>query len=150
MLSELTIAYALSFLGTPYIWGGQSHKGVDCSGFAIKVFQAEGVLPDEFDASSQGLYSYFAANGGREVNHPKRGCLVFYGESKRDITHVAICLDGKQIIEAGGGGPETTTKKKAVEQGADVRIRKYNYRKDVVAILTTNIGNILPFNARNN
>ena len=148
MLSEFTLAYALTFLGTPYIWGGQSYSGVDCSGFAILVLQAEGKVDEGFEATAQGLYSYFAANGGRSISHGVRGCLAFYGSSPAKIKHVAICLDGKYIIEAGGG--DITTKKisDAAERGAHVRIRKLTYRKDLVAILTTDIDNIIPFSAK--
>jgi hypothetical protein len=147
LINDVTMAYALSFLGTDYIWGGQSQRGVDCSGFVIMVLQAQGRLPNKFDATSQGLYDYFKVNRAQNSAKPRKGCLAFYGKSKNQISHIAICLNSSQIIEAGGGNSSTTTPEKAKEKGAHVRIRPINYRSDLVAILTSDINerNVLSF-----
>jgi cell wall-associated NlpC family hydrolase len=144
MISDITLSYALAFLGTPYIWGGQSQQGVDCSGFTILVLQAEGLLPNRFDANSQGLYDYFRINGAYEVRRPSKGCLVFYGKDRQSISHVAVCLTGGQIIEAAGGNSTTKTPEDAAKRGAHVRIRPIDYRKDIVAILDIDIKKVLP------
>jgi cell wall-associated NlpC family hydrolase len=148
MLSELTITYALSFLGTPYIWGGQSPQGADCSGFVIMVLQAEGILPNKFDATSQGLHTYFRVNGAKKVRSPSQGCLAFYGKSVDRITHVALCLDGNQVIEAAGGDSTTNTAEDAAARGAHVRIRKLRYRSDLVDVLSTDINKIVPIKSK--
>jgi cell wall-associated NlpC family hydrolase len=145
MLSELTVTYALSFLGVPYIWGGQSPEGTDCSGFVIQVLQAEGVLPNKFDATSQGLHTYFKVNGAKSSRSPFNGCLAFYGKSVDQITHVALCLDQDTVIEAAGGDSTTNTVKDAAARGAHVRIRKLRYRKDLVDLLSTDIKKVVPF-----
>ena len=140
MISDLTIAFALSLLGAPYRWGGQDpNQGFDCSGFVITVLQAEGRLKDGFDASSQGLYTYFKTNGALETNYPTKGCLAFFGKSKTEIKHVALCLNSKQLIEAAGGGRNTRTLSEAIRDQAFVRIRPIGYRKDIVAFLTSDI-----------
>lgn len=144
MLSELTMAYAKSFLLLPYIWGGQSHDGVDCSGYVIMVLQAEGILPNGFDASSQGLYNYFTINGAQKTKRPHAGCLAFYGKDVNKITHVALCMNDRQVIEAAGGGSSTKTHADAVRDKAHVRVRPVDYRKDLVAILTTDVHKVIP------
>lgn len=150
MLSELSIAYALSFLGAPYKWGGQGPEGVDCSGLAVLVLQSEGRLPNIFDANSQGLYDYFMINKAYETSKPKPGCLAFYGKSLKQITHVAICLSETQIIEAAGGNSTTLTREDAAKRNAHVRIRPIHYRKDLVAIITSDINpnKVLPLRTK--
>ena len=132
MLTDLTLEYAKSFLGTPYVWGGQSPQGADCSGFVIMVLQAEGLLPAKFDTNAQGLYNLF--KDFKTVQN-FRGCLVFYGKSKTKITHVGLCLDDKQMIESGGGNSTTVNLSEANKSGAHVRIRPITYRKDLVDVL---------------
>jgi cell wall-associated NlpC family hydrolase len=146
MISEFTLAYAISFLGKPYIWGGQSPEGVDCSGYAILVGQAEGIFPTGFDATAQGIYTYLKINGAREAK-PSQGCFTFYGKDLQTISHVSICLDSFQVIEAGGGNSRTKTREDAAKIGAHVRIRPNDYRKDKVATLTM-VKNIVPLKPR--
>ena len=148
MLSDLALTYAKSFLLVPYIWGGQSPVGVDCSGYVIMVLQAEGTLPNSFDATSQGLYTYFKTNGAKSLPYATRGCLVFYGRSISKITHVALCYNSTHVLEAAGGDSTTKTTTDAVKRAAHVRVRKIDYRKDIVAIVTTDINNVLPFSGR--
>lgn len=130
---ELLIKYALSWLGTPYIWGGQSRYGVDCSGLVQSILHSVGAAP-QGDYTSQGLYLYFLAQGVKQSS-PKAGSLIFYGTSER-IIHVAFALDDFRVIEAGGGTSKVKTVEDAISVGAYVRIRPYNYRKDVYAIIT--------------
>jgi cell wall-associated NlpC family hydrolase len=139
VISDFTLAYALSFLGVAYSWGGQSQESVDCSGYVILVLQSEGRLPNKFDANSQGLYDYFKLNGAQETNYPSKGCLAFFGKDRSHISHVALCLSSLQLIEAAGGDRTTKTPEDAAKRGAHVRIRPINYRKDAVAFLTTDL-----------
>lgn len=136
MLSEITIAYALSFQGVPYLWGGQSPiEGVDCSGLTILVLQAEGLFPRKFDTNAQGIFDVLIRKDAKPIDKPERGAIAFYGTSIHTITHVAIVLDGRQIIEAGGGNSRTTSKKRAHLNSAHVRISTVKSRSDLVAIL---------------
>lgn len=99
------ISYAYSMLGTPYLWGGMSSKGCDCSGLVRVCFLMAGVnLPRN---SSQ---QYRAGrdipvgrndDGSFDLSALQRGDLVFFGSStpeKLRITHVGIYLgDGRMI-----------------------------------------------------
>ena len=86
------ISYAKRFIGTPYLYGGNSKKGFDCSGFTQYIMKQHGYsLPRT--AKSQGeSYSKLKL---REVT---KGDLVFFGSSKNNISHVGIISSEK-------GGP---------------------------------------------
>lgn len=89
------IKTAQIFLGTPYLWGGRSILGIDCSGFTQLVFLLCGYkLPRD---------AYQQAELGETVNNlaeAKAGDLAFFSENNSRITHVGI-LDGHgNIIHA--------------------------------------------------
>ncbi len=93
--SETIVARAKSLLGIPYLWGGHSSKGFDCSGFTGTVFRMEGrQLPR--DANMQ-------AELGQRIEPDSNysniipGDLVFFGSPER-VTHVGICLGGSYFI----------------------------------------------------
>ncbi|MDB5017528.1 MAG: ykfC [Mucilaginibacter sp.] len=88
---------ATSFLNTPYLWGGRTHFGIDCSGFTQAVFKLQGVRLLR-DASMQ-------AETGYPVNslHDARlGDLAFFDNQEGKIVHVGIMLNGDKIIHASG------------------------------------------------
>lgn len=130
------ISYAMSFLGTPYKWGGANRlEGLDCSGFVQEVLRSVGIDPPG-DQTAQELYnklepqSRFGTYGA--------GCLAFYGKSLKEITHVALMIDQYRIIEAAGGGSKTLTLEDAKRDGACVRIRLLKHRNDFVGTLKPN------------
>lgn len=85
------------FLDTPYLWGGKSIYGIDCSGFAQQVFKLFG-LPLLRDA-------YLQAEQGTEVkslDDARLGDLVFFQNEKGRIMHVGILLENQQIVHASG------------------------------------------------
>jgi len=84
------IATARAFLGTPYLWGGTSGHGIDCSGFVQQVYRLNGVGLDR-DADQQALE-------GRAVDTPSAGDLLFFGSPT--VTHVAMSLGGDDFIHA--------------------------------------------------
>jgi cell wall-associated NlpC family hydrolase len=92
------IATAQKLLGIPYLWGGASVHGFDCSGFTQTVFAQNGVALLR-DASQQ-------VRGGEAVEIDRAfanlhvGDLLFFGESAERITHVAISLSGARFIHA--------------------------------------------------
>lgn len=87
---------ALSYLNSPYLWGGKSPFGIDCSGFTQLVYRFHDInIPR--DASQQ-------VDLGRlvEFEEIQDGDLAFFHNSKGNITHVGI-IDGKgNIIHASG------------------------------------------------
>lgn len=87
------------------------------------------------DQTAQAIHDEFLRLGARQIMVPEAGALCFYGKSNLKITHVQLCLNQYQIIEAGGGGSTTTTVEEAKKLGACVRIRPRESRKDLVAIL---------------
>ena len=88
------VNYALQFVGNRYVWGGESlTKGVDCSGFTMKLYQKFGVyLPHSSRAQP---------NHGTRISRDelKPGDLIFYGNGK-SINHVAMYIGGGQVVHA--------------------------------------------------
>jgi cell wall-associated NlpC family hydrolase len=88
---------AMSYLNAPYLWGGRTKYGIDCSGFTQTVFHQLGYFLHR-DASQQGLQ-------GEEISfdEQKTGDLAFFASKKTgNITHVGIVLPDFKIIHAHG------------------------------------------------
>ena len=99
VLRKDLIFTARSMMGLPYLWGGNSSKGNDCSGFTQTVFKTNGIeLPR--DSRQQALL-------GQEIiadeffSNILPGDLFFFG-SKERITHVGISLGGANFIDQSG------------------------------------------------
>lgn len=80
------LSAAAAYLGVPYVWGGTSGSGVDCSGLVYLAHQACGI-PITRNSYSQG-------SGGQAVSDPQPGDVVCYGG------HVGIYAGGGQMIHA--------------------------------------------------
>ncbi|MCI8799110.1 MAG: SH3 domain-containing protein [Lachnospiraceae bacterium] len=107
------VEYAKQFLGNRYVWGGTSlTKGADCSGFVLSVFKKFGVSLPHHSGSQ--------ANSGTKISAGdlQPGDLVFYGNSRGTINHVAIYIGGGQVIHAS-----------SVKTG--IKISNYKYRTPV-------------------
>lgn len=133
---EIAIQYAKTFIGKPYIWGGDDPiLGFDCSGLVQEILASIGMDPPG-DQTAQGLYYYFRdkRNGFEGVDGP--GCLYFFGLSIQEITHVGFGIDCPELmLEAGGGGSKSVNAAKAAELNAYVRIRPCRRRNDLVAVV---------------
>jgi len=91
-------AYARLFLGVPYIWGGRSYFGLDCSGLTQLVFEAAGIQLRR-DAWMQ---FEDARECGRTARTAQPGDLAFFKEGQGRISHVGYCLGQGRIIHARG------------------------------------------------
>ncbi len=88
---------ALRFLGTPYVFGGTSGYGFDCSGYVQHVYAMLGVhLPRTADAQ------YYA--GSRTVGGVKTGDLVFFQTYEPGPSHVGIYLGHGHFVHASSHG----------------------------------------------
>ena len=94
---EELIAYAYTYLGTPYVYGGSSYSGTDCSGFTMAVFAKFG-----YSLSHGASDQYYTATS---VSSEERqaGDLVFF-DTFGGISHVGIYLGGGQFIHASSSG----------------------------------------------
>ncbi len=88
---------SLKFLDTPYLWGGRSIFGVDCSGFSQLIYKLIDIPlhRDSKDQATQGQNVYF-------IHEAQTGDLAFFDNEEGEITHVGLLLNNNQIIHAHG------------------------------------------------
>lgn len=126
---EIMLEYAMRFVNLPYIWGGQSpFLGYDCSGFVQECLASIGKDP-RGDQTAASLYNYLKVYTRPDIL--RRGSILYFGKSKDKITHVALALSPRIMIEAGGGGSKTLTAEDA--KALDARVRVRPIRNDLVA-----------------
>ncbi|WP_439882450.1 C40 family peptidase [Pontibacter sp. MBLB2868] len=91
------VKVASNFIKAPYLWGGKSIFGIDCSGFTQQVFGICGYqLPRD---------AYQQVNHGEEVHFATQtqpGDLAYFSNEEGRIIHVGIMLEGNQIMHAHG------------------------------------------------
>lgn len=99
---ESLIRTSKRLMGVPYLWGGTSFKGVDCSGFTKTVYFLNGIVLPR-DASQQVMIGETIDKTGN-WNELKPGDLLFFGEKREDgserVIHVAMWLGNGEFIHA--------------------------------------------------
>ena len=93
---EMVRSLALQWLNAPYLWGGRTAMGVDCSGFVQVIMKMMGLdlLRDARQQVGQGIKV-------KSLTDARTGDLAFF-DKRGKITHVGILLDPQQIIHASG------------------------------------------------
>lgn len=88
---------ALQFLEVPYLWGGRSFFGIDCSGFTQIIYKANGIkIPrDAYQQAELGVVLDF-------IEEAEKGDLAFFENEEGKIIHTGIMLDDQKIIHAHG------------------------------------------------
>lgn len=95
---ETAVALAKRLLDVPYLWGGVSQRGIDCSGLAQLACRAGGaIIPRDADQQYEGMPFVVDRASVR------MGDLVFFSD-KGAITHVGIALDNMTLLHASGSG----------------------------------------------
>lgn len=91
------ISTALIYLNAPYLWGGKTPFGIDCSGFTQMVYKINGykILRDASQQATQGEALSF-------VEESEAGDLAFFDNDEGKITHVGIVMNDNYIIHAHG------------------------------------------------
>lgn len=99
--SESLVNNGYQMLGIPYLWGGTSFKGADCSGFTRMTFLASGMLLPR-DASQQALLGETVSINS-DFSNLSKGDLLFFGNLQTSkVTHVAIWTGNKSFIHSSG------------------------------------------------
>lgn len=91
--AQLVITEAKKYIGSPYLWGGNTPAGFDCSGFSKYVFEKVGIsLPRTAATQFSGL---------KTVSTPSPGDLVFFETYAPGPTHLGIYIGDNKFIHAG-------------------------------------------------
>lgn len=89
----------LRFIGIPYLWGGTTPKGFDCSGLVQRVYGLHGV-PIPRDSDQQARFGHRRPVG--DVERLRTGDLLFFGKKETRISHVAMYLSEGLFLHAYG------------------------------------------------
>lgn len=101
-LRAAIVASAEQYMGLPYVWGGRSADGVDCSGFVMQSYALNNLyLPRDTDEMAN-LGRIIGLPGWTEAMLP--GDLLFFEGSRRLVTHTAIYLGNNKVIHSLGSG----------------------------------------------
>ncbi|GAA4412931.1 C40 family peptidase [Nibrella viscosa] len=103
---ETLVSTAKTMMGIPYLWGGTSVKGMDCSGFTKTVYLLNGItLPR--DASQQVYTGDLIPTPNKDFSQLKPGDLLFFGETATSekperVVHVGMWIGNNEFIHASG------------------------------------------------
>ena len=117
------VKIAKKYLNTPYLWGGRTPLGIDCSGYTQMVYRCfNKQLPRD---------AYQQAEKGRKISqiqNIKLGDLAFFGD-KKSITHVGIILAKNKIIHASGKVRIDTLDQKGI---FNIELQSYTHQLKII------------------
>jgi gamma-D-glutamyl-L-lysine dipeptidyl-peptidase len=95
--ADKLVETAMSYLSCPYLWGGKTYLGIDCSGLTQVVYKQHGInlLRDAAQQANQGELLSFLSDS-------KPGDLAFFDNSDGIIVHVGILLAHQKILHCSG------------------------------------------------
>lgn len=112
---------ARRWIGAPYLWGGVTTGGVDCSGFVQAVFWLHGVaMPRDSDMQS---HMGDQIEPGKDYNDLCPGDLLFFSETPARVSHVAISLGGPHIVHSALTNGGVDVNDMTGDQELEVRLR---------------------------
>lgn len=121
--------YLESFIGIPYIWGGDDPSGWDCSGLVIEWLQGVGIFPRNADTTAHGLMKKYEL-GQIDAEEAQPMDLVFWLNDAGRAVHVETVWNPATLaVGASGGGSRTRTEEDANEANAFVKMRPIASRK---------------------
>lgn len=103
-VGDQAVNLAYDYLGVPYVWGGTSPKGFDCSGFTQYVYKQLGITLNRTAAQQ--------LKNGTSVTNLQTGDLVFFTNTyatSAAASHVGIYIGNNQFIHAANGGVKITS-----------------------------------------
>ncbi|MCF7798201.1 MAG: C40 family peptidase [Lentisphaeria bacterium] len=129
-LRQEILAAGKKYLGLPYVWGGRSGEGADCSGFTQGAFSLNGIyLPRDTDEMSiTGQFIGFP--GWYDALLP--GDLVFYTSGRRLITHVAIYYGDGKVIQSSDSGVHIASMDPKSPDYEERLLRDFTFAKRVI------------------
>ncbi len=94
-IQKKVVELAIKMINTPYLWGGRSAFGIDCSGLVQTCYRIAGInLPR--DAYQQAEYGVHIT----KIIKVRKGDLAFFKNNENKITHVGIMIDKERIIHS--------------------------------------------------
>jgi len=106
-IGENLVTTSKKFMGLPYLWGGTSTKGVDCSGFTKSIYFLNGmVIPRD---ASQQVHTGKEIDSVKNFKNLQKGDLLFFGRKRTDSTkekvvHVGMWIGNNEFIHSSGSG----------------------------------------------
>jgi len=117
--AEAIIESARAFLTTPYLWGGMTQAGIDCSGLMQIAYRVHGyTLPRDADEQFQQIPQHI------EIDELQPGDLLYFGKGPDHVTHVTMYVGNRQMIHASGSANQVLV------QSLDPTHPEYHGRRD--------------------